>query len=251
MRTLLIVDEQPVVHRGIEAILQDAGLAVRTAGAGSAAEVLAALEAQGWDAVVIDIGQSDSVGIGLVARIAKEHPRLPILIFTLLSETAYGARALRAGANGFLHKTAAPGQLVDALRQIVAGQQYMSVALAAQMAEADRRVTDEAAHDMLTDRELEIFRLIAIGKAVAEIGNLLNIRPKTVHAHRANILRKTGLPDNRALARYAFQQQLIPERRSRDSINDKQPKGQADVPQTPRASLRTLPTVLGPMRSGG
>ena len=251
MRTLLIVDEQPVVRLGIEAILQGAGLPARAAGAGSATEALAALETASWHAVVIDIGQSDSVGIGLVARIAKEHPRLPILIFTLLSESAYGARALRAGATGFLHKTASPGQLVDALRHIVAGEQYMSAALAAQMAEADRRITNDAAHDILTDRELEIFRLIAIGKPVAEIGDLLNIRPKTVHAHRANILRKTGLPDNRALARYAFQQQLIPERRARDSANDKHPKGPTEGPQTPKASLRAFPTVLGPMRSGG
>jgi len=236
MRTLLIVDEQPVVRRGIEAILHDARLAVRAAGAGSATEVLAALEAQTWDAVVIDIGQSDSVGIGLVARIAKKHPRLPILIFTLLSETTYGARAVRAGATGFLHKNAAPERLVDALRQILAGGHYTSLALAAQMSEADRRIAAEAVHDMLTDRELEIFRLLAIGKAVTEIGDLLNIRPKTVHAHRANILRKTGLSDNRALARYAFQQQLIPERRSRDSFNHNQRLGpterQTAAPQT-------------------
>ena len=119
------------------------------------------------------------------------------------------------------------------------------------MAEAGRRVNYEAPHDMLTDRELEIFRLIAIGNAVAEIGDLLNIRPKTVHAHRANILRETGLSDNRALARYAFQQQLIPERRSRDSVNDKHPKGPAAGAETPKASRRTLPAVLGPMRSGG
>jgi len=236
MRTLLIVDEQPVVRHGIEAILQGAGLPARAAGAGSATELLAALEAQSWDAVVIDIGQSENVGIGLVARIAKEHPGLPILIFTMLSETAYGARALRAGACGFLHKTAAPEQLVDALRHIVAGEQYMSAALADQLAEEDRRITDDAAHDMLTDRELEIFRLIAIGKAVAEIGDLLNIRPKTVHAHRANILRKTGLCDNRALARYAFQQQLIPERRSGDSSEDKHPKGAEEGPQKPKAA---------------
>jgi DNA-binding NarL/FixJ family response regulator len=251
MQTLLIVDEQPVVRRGIEAILHDVGLAVRVTGVVNATEVADALKSARWNAMFIDIGQSDSVGIGLVAKIATENPRLPILIFTLLSETAYGARVLRAGASGFLHKTAAPRQLVDALRQILAGQPYMSASLAAQMAEANRRITEEAAYELLTDRELEIFRLIAIGKSVAEIGDLLHIRPKTVHAHRANILRKTGLADNQALARYAFEQKLIPERRSLDSIGDNDPKGSTHGRKATKVPVRILRTTRGSMRSGG
>jgi DNA-binding NarL/FixJ family response regulator len=251
MLKLLIVDEQPVVCCGVGAILQNAGFSAQTKGAGSTVEATEALKAESWDAIVIDIGQSDSLGVSLVARIAKDHPQVPILIFTLLSETTYGARALRAGASGFLHKTAAPGQLVEALRHILVGRPYVSAPLAAQMAEADRRITDAAAHDMLTDRELEIFRLIAIGKSVAEIGDLLDIRPKTVHSHRANILRKTGLADNQALARYAFEQELIPERRTGDSTGDKQPTGSTQSPQTTKASVRILPTTWGPMRSGG
>lgn len=222
MRRLLIVDEHPVVRQGIQDILDQAGVAgvagvaVEVEGVATAAEAIARLRSADWSAVVVDMALSEGGGTGFLGRLSRDHPELPILIFTALPETPYGLRALRAGACGFLHKTAAPETLVEAVRRTLGGRRYVSPALAVQL--ADRVVTDSdaAVHELLSDREFEVFRLIALGKSMTEIGDVLNISPKTVHAHRANILRKTGLADNQALTSYAFEQKLIPGRRAED-----------------------------------
>ena len=215
-RRLLVVDEQPVMRRGIEKVVIDAGLAVEVKGVGTAAEALALLRNEVWSAAMIDIGLSDTVGISFLTRVTREHAELPVLVFTMMPEAPYGLRALRAGATGFLHKDCEAEVLAEALRRTLGGRRYVSPALAEQLADRMVNDSDAAIHDLLTDREFEIFRLIASGRCVSEIGEALNISPKTVHTHRANILRKTGLADNQALTTYAFEQRLIPSRRSND-----------------------------------
>jgi len=216
MRRLLIVDEHPVVRQGIQSILNQSGVAVEIEGVGTAAEAIARLRADDWLAVVVDMALSEGGGTGFLGRLCRESAELPILIYTALPETPYGLRALRAGASGFLHKTAAPEVLVEAVRRTLGGRRYVSPALAEQLADRMVNDSDAAVHELLSDREFEVFRLIALGRSMTEIGDALNISPKTAHAHRANILRKTRLADNRALTSYAFEQRLIPGRRAED-----------------------------------
>jgi DNA-binding NarL/FixJ family response regulator len=216
MRRLLIVDEHPVVRRGIQSVLEQAGVATEFEGVATAAEAMARLRCGHWSAVIIDLALSEGGGTGFIGRLAREHPALPALIFTALPETPYGMRALRAGACGFLHKSAEPEVLVEAVQRTLGGSRYVSPTLAEQLAERLVNHSDAAPHELLSDRELEVFRLIALGKSMSEVGEMLNISPKTAHVHRANILRKTGLADNQALTSYAFEQKLIPGRRSDD-----------------------------------
>jgi DNA-binding NarL/FixJ family response regulator len=216
MRRLLIVDEQPVMRCGVAKVINEAGIAVDLKGVGTAAEAIAVLRQEIWSAAMIDIGLSESGGISFLNRITKEHPELPLLVYTAMPESPYGLRALRAGATGFLHKSASTEILADAVRRILGGRRYVSPTLAEQLADRMVNDSDAAVHDLLTDREFEIFRLIALGNSMVDIGESLNISPKTVHAHRANILRKTGLDNNQALTSYAFEQRLIPGRRSND-----------------------------------
>jgi DNA-binding NarL/FixJ family response regulator len=231
MRRLLIVDEHPVVLGGIQSILDQAGVAVELEGAAMAAEAIARLRTSDWSAVVVDMALSEGGGTGFLGRLYREHPELPILIFTALPETPYGLRALRAGASGFLHKTAAPEVLVEAVRRTLGGRRYVSPSLAEQLADRMVNDSDAAVHELLSDREFEVFRLIALGKSMTEIGDALSISPKTAHAHRANILRKTGLADNQALTSYAFEQKLIPGRRAEDRRVPRLP----DLPAEPDA----------------
>lgn len=216
MRRLLIVDEQPVMREGIRAALDQAGVAVEIEGVGSAAEAAALLRQRQWSAVLVDVNLCEGGGTALLQRLARDHPELPILVFTGLPETPYGLRALRAGATGFLHKGAAVESLVEAVRRTLGGRRYLSATLAEQLADRMVHDSDAAPHELLSDREFEVFRLIALGRSMTEIGESLSISPKTVHAHRANILRKTGLVDNQALTTYAFEQKLIPGRRAED-----------------------------------
>jgi len=216
MRRMLIVDEQPVIREGIRSILDSAGVAAEIVDVGTAAEAVAALRKGQWSAAMIDIALSESGGTSFLARLCRERPELPILVFTALPETPYGLRVLRSGASGFLNKFSAPDVIVEAVRRTLGGRRYVSPALAEQLADRIVNDSDAAVHELLSDREFEVFRLIALGQSMSEIGEALNISPKTVHVHRANILRKTGLADNSALTSYAFEQRLIPGRRSED-----------------------------------
>jgi len=216
VQKLLVVDEQPVMRVGIAHALQVAGMSVEVDGVASAPEAITKLRAGGWDAAMIDIGLSDAGGISFLSRVVKTHPDLAVLVFTAMPESPYGLRALRAGAAGFLHKSASAEVLAEALGRVLAGRRYVSPVLAEQLADRMVNDSDRVPHELLTDRELEIFRLIALGESIADIGEALRISPKTVHVHRSNILRKTGLADTRALTSYAFEHRLIPGRRSED-----------------------------------
>jgi two-component system invasion response regulator UvrY len=219
VQRLLVVDEHPLMRAGILHVAEAAGLGLEIVGVGSAPEAMAELRSGTWAGAMIDIGLSNAGSISFLNRIIKTYPDLPVLVFSAMPESPYGLRALRSGAAGFLHKSAAPEMLAEALRRVLAGRRYVSPALAEQLADRMVNDSDRAPHDLLTDREFEIFRLIALGNSVAEIGETLNISPKTVHVHRANILRKTGLGDNRALTSYAFEHRLIPGRRAVDNGN--------------------------------
>jgi two-component system, NarL family, invasion response regulator UvrY len=220
VQRLLIVDEQPVMRAGIAHAVEATGLALEMVGVGSAPEAITKLRTGTWSAAMIDIGLTEGGGISFLNRLVKTHADVPVLVFTAMPESPYGLRALRAGAAGYVHKSAAPEVLAEALRRVLAGRRYVSPALAEQLADRMVNDSDRAPHELLTDREFEIFRLLALGNTVAEIGESLNISPKTVHVHRANILRKTGLADNRTLTSYAFEHKLIPGRRSEDRTAD-------------------------------
>jgi DNA-binding NarL/FixJ family response regulator len=216
VQKLLVVDEQPVMRAGIAHAVEASGLAVEIEGVGSAPEAISQLRSGDWAGAMIDIGLSEAGGISFLNRLVKTHPDLPVLVFTAMPESPYGLRALRTGAAGFLHKSASAQTLAEALKRVLSGRRYVSPQLAEQLADRMVNDSDRVPHELLTDREFEIFRLIALGNSVADIGETLNISPKTVHVHRSNILRKTGLADNRALTSYAFEHRLIPGRRSAD-----------------------------------
>ena len=232
MQKLLVVDEQPVMRVGIAHALQVAGMSVEVEGVGSAPEAITKLRAGGWDAAMIDIGLSDAGGMSFLSRVVKTHPDLAVLVFTAMPESPYGLRALRTGAAGFLHKSASSEVLADALGRVLSGRRYVSPVLAEQLADRMVNDSDRVPHELLTDREFEIFRLIALGMSIADIGEALKISPKTVHVHRSNILRKTGLADNRALTSYAFEHRLIPGRRS----EDREGRGSDDDAAVPESS---------------
>jgi DNA-binding NarL/FixJ family response regulator len=196
--------------------VETSGIALEVVGVGSAPEAISILRSGTWAGAIIDIGLSEAGGISFLNRLIKTHPDLPVLVFTAMPESPYGLRALRTGAAGFIHKRASSTTLAEALSRVLAGRRYVSPLLAEQLADRMMNDSDRVPHELLTDREFEIFRLIALGNSVAEIGETLSISPKTVHVHRSNILRKTGLADNRALTSYAFEHRLIPGRRSED-----------------------------------
>jgi len=207
MYRVLLVDDHEVVRKGLRAILDDrfAGITVAEAGTGEAA--LTALDSP-FDAVILDLSMPGRSGIDLLTEIKHRHPKLPVLIMSLHSEEQFAVRALRAGASGYLTKSAAPEQLISAFERIVRGGRYISETVAERLAVA---VGGEvgALHDRLSQREFEVMRGIASGESVGEIAERMHLSAKTVSTYRTRLLDKMGMATNSELTRYALQNGLV------------------------------------------
>jgi two-component system, NarL family, invasion response regulator UvrY len=207
MYRVLLVDDHDVVRKGIRSILEDrfGGIAVAEASDGDSA--LAAL-VQPFDAVVLDLSMPGRSGIDLLAEIKHRHPKLPVLVMSLYGEEQFAVRALRAGAAGYLTKSAASEQLIAAFERIVRGGRYISDTLAERLAAAAGGDTG-APHDRLSDREFEVMRGIASGESVGAIAERLHLSIKTISTYRARLLEKMGMGTNSELTRYALQNGLV------------------------------------------
>jgi two-component system invasion response regulator UvrY len=207
MYRVLLVDDHDVVRKGIRAILEDRFAAIAISEASGGDEALGALSAP-FDAVVLDLSMPGRSGIDLLAEIKHRHPKLPVLIMSLHGEEQFAVRALRAGAAGYLTKSAASEQLITAFERIVRGGRYISDALAERLAIAAGGDTG-APHDRLSDREFEVMRGIASGESVSEIADRIHLSVKTVSTYRARLLEKMGMSTNAELTRYAIQNGLV------------------------------------------
>lgn len=207
MYRVLLVDDHDVVRKGIRAILEDRFAAIDIREASGGDEALVALSAP-FDAVILDLSMPGRSGIDLLAEIKHRHAKLPVLIMSLHGEEQFAVRALRAGAAGYLTKSAASEQLITAFERIVRGGRYISEALAERLAVAAGGDAG-APHDRLSDREFEVMRGIASGESVSEIADRIHLSVKTVSTYRARLLEKMGMATNAELTRYAIQNGLV------------------------------------------
>jgi two-component system, NarL family, invasion response regulator UvrY len=209
MTRIVIADDHAVVRKGLRLILADADELQVCGEAASADELLTILRTRSVDAVILDVGLGDRDGIEVLKQIRASFPRLPVLMISMHSEDVFAIRALRAGASGYIEKSAAPELLLDAVRRVATGGKYVSAAMAQRLT---AHVADQAAsslpHERLSDREFEIFRLLGHGKSVTEIAHSLNLSVKTVSSHRTRILAKTGLDTNAAIVDYVISNRL-------------------------------------------
>src|ERR1044071_8863542 len=207
MYRVLLVDDHEIVRKGLRAILDDRFAGIEVAEASSGDQALVAL-AQPFDAVILDLSMPGRSGLGLLSEIKHRYPKLPVLIMSLHGEEQFAVRALRAGASGYLTKSAASEQLVTAFERIVRGGRYLSEAVAERLAVAAGGDTG-APHDRLSDREFEVMRGIASGESVSEIAERIHLSVKTVSTYRARLLDKMGMATNAELTRYAIQNGLV------------------------------------------
>jgi DNA-binding NarL/FixJ family response regulator len=208
MHRILLVDDHAVVRRGVRAILEDrlAGIDVNEASTGE--EALARLDER-LDAIVLDLSMPGRSGFDLLAEIKHRQPKVPVLIMSLHAEDQYAVRALRAGAAGYLTKSAAPEQLVAAVTKIMRGGRYVSDMVAERLAAEATGMPAENRHDRLSDREFDVMRGIASGNSVSEIAAHMHLSVKTVSTYRTRLLDKMGMTNNAELTRYALEHGLV------------------------------------------
>jgi DNA-binding NarL/FixJ family response regulator len=209
MIKILIADDHAVVRRGLRQILAETPDLHVGAEAGTAAEVIERVHHERFDVVVLDIALRGGSGLDLIADIRRIRPEARILILTMFSEDQYAVRAIRAGAAGFLTKEAAPEKLVDAVRKLAAGGRFVSAELAETLASVIAGEAKGPPHELLSNRELEILKLIGSGKTVSQIADELGLSVKTVSTHRTRILRKMLMKSNAELTHYAVKNRLV------------------------------------------
>jgi len=203
MIRIAIADDHAIVRRGLKQIISETNDMVVAGEAGSAEELLTLLRSARFDIVVLDLTLGLRSGIDLLKQLRGEFPSLPVLILSMHAEGLFAIRALRAGASGYIQKEEAPEELVAAIRQIAAGRTYVSNTMAERLAhELSHSDGPTLPHERLSDRELEVFRLLGHGKSVSDIAEALNLSVKTVSTHRSRILEKTGFRNNAEVIHY-------------------------------------------------
>ena len=187
---------------------RDAGAAL--AEANSAEQMFDLLRRDEFDVLVTDLRLGDRSTLELLAQIRLERPSLPVLIFSSLPEHHYAIAALRAGARGYIQKTASTDEILDAIERVASGQTHVSAPVAERLANDLSSPCSAAPHDRLSTRELEIFYRLARGETTRDIAAALFISAKTVSTHRARILAKTGFRSNGDIVVYAVRGSLVP-----------------------------------------
>ena len=209
MIRVLIVDDHPIVRRGLMQILAETPDLVAGGEAVNATEALTKLRAEEWDAVVLDISMPGRSGLEVLKDIKSENNHVPVLVLSIHPEDQFAVRVLKAGASGYLTKDSAPAELVKAIRKVNSGGKYVSPQLAEKLAFGLDGGSSQSLHDLLSDREFQVMRLIASGRTVTEIALDLSLSTKTISTYRARVLEKMNMKNNADITRYSLTNKLL------------------------------------------
>jgi len=206
---ILIADDHAVVRRGLRDILAEALPGVRFSEAGSGDEVLSHLAGGNVGLLVLDINMPGRSGLDVLRDVKQTYPRLHVIILSMQPEDQYAVRCLRAGAAAYINKDSATEELAQATKKILGGGRYVSPRLAEQLVAQLDESSDKPLHELLSDREHEVMRMIASGVSLTEIAGRLHVSVKTVSTYRSRVLEKMHMTSNAELTRYALTHQLI------------------------------------------
>jgi len=209
MIRILIVDDHVVVRDGVKKIFHEKPDEAVFGEASTVEEALQLIHEGCWDVVVLDISLGQRSGLDVLQELKQLRPKLPVLIFSMHAEEQYARRAFKAGAAGYITKDSARAELVTAINKVIAGGKYVSPALAEKLVFDMARGTDGPPHEALSQREFEVMRLIALGKAISEIAEFLSLSERTISTYRARILEKMSMKTNAELTHYAVKNSLV------------------------------------------
>lgn len=208
-RRVLVADDHEIVREGVRgAFADEPDLEV----AGEAADgptVLERVREEAWDLVLLDLSMPGAEGVETLRRILRVEPDLPVLVFSIHPEERLARQLLQAGARGYVQKDVGSDELVRAVRRVLDGERYVSPELAARLADTISGEAGAEPHDALSERELQVLRLLGEGFEIGEIAEELSLSPKTVSTYRSRMLDKMGLDSKAALIRYAIERDLV------------------------------------------
>lgn len=208
MIRILIADDHAIVRQGVKQVLDIAPQRFTVGESPNANDAIRKVRGQRWDLVLLDINLPGKNGIDALKQLRNESPETPVLIFSFHPENRFALRALKAGAAGYITKSSPPDVLLSAILRVAHGGKYITESLAEKLANIFDTDFDRPPHESLTDREFQIFNLLAGGKTVSEIAAELTLSVKTISTHRAKILSKLHLRNNAELMHYSMQNML-------------------------------------------
>lgn len=206
---VLLVDDHAIARNGVRLMLGTAADIDVAGEAADAQQALALLRQEAFDVALVDITMPGMNGLDLLRHLHGDYPGTAVLMLSTYAEEIYAVRALKQGAAGYLTKDAPTAVLVDAVRRAAGGRKYVSPSLVEKLASLVSGDAAAAGHEALSNRELEVFKLIALGEPLVQIGEKLHLSPNTVTTYRARILDKMGMSSNAELTRYALEHGII------------------------------------------
>jgi len=205
---VLIVDDHAIVRQGLRRILNEA-TGIKVCGeAANGAVALQLMRSAKLDIVLLDISMPEKNGLDTLKQIMCENSGVRVLILSMYPEDQYAVRLMKSGASGYMTKDTAPEQLIDAIRKVIAGKKHISPNLAELLLQECGENSGKPAHELLSNREYQVLRLLGSGKTVSEIAQTLSLSIKTISTYRAHILEKMKLKNNAELTFYVMENGL-------------------------------------------
>ena len=209
MTRILIVDDHDLLRRGLRSILTGAFPELQLTEATDARQAMAAAEKETFDLALVDINLPGRGGLELLQDLRQLYPRMPAIVVSAFPEGDYALRAFKIGAAGYVSKQGAETELLWAVRKVLTGGRYVTPSLAEALAAQVAGEAPEAPHETLSNRELQVLRMVAMGKTLKDIAAELALSEKTIGTYRTRISQKLGLGTNVELARYAERHKLV------------------------------------------
>lgn len=209
MIRVLIADDHAIVRKGLKQIIMEEFLMADVGEVNDVEGLIKEITDTEWDVIICDINMPGRSGLEAIYQVKQTSPRTPLLMLSMHSEDQYATRVLRAGASGYLNKDSVHVELVKAIHTVRAGKKYITPRVAEKLAGALLNDPDKELYEKLSDREFDVFKLLASGKTISEIALQLSLGTTTVSTYRSRILEKMEFQNNAELTRYALEKQLI------------------------------------------
>lgn len=209
MTRILLVDDHPIVRQGIKHVLSGAFYPALVGEAANAEEGMTEVRSTEWDVMVLDLNLPGASGLDLLKDLRRERPALPVLILSMHPPDQFARRAMHAGASGYLTKDSSPTELVAAVSDVIAGRRYLNPAVIEELVWYPQAEHPQRPHEVLSDREYQVLRMIASGMTVSQISTRLTLSGKTISTYRARVLEKMGMKTTAELMHYGIQQGLV------------------------------------------
>jgi DNA-binding NarL/FixJ family response regulator len=209
MTRILLVDDHPVVRQGIKQVLAGAFHPALVGEASNAEEGMTEIKGNEWDVLVLDLSLPGASGLDLLKDLRRERPTLPVLVLSMYAPEQFARRVMNAGASGYLTKDSNPSELVKAVGEVIAGRRYGNPFLIEELEGTLQPAAEQRPHEVLSDREYQVLRMIASGLTVSQVAARLTLSVKTVSTYRARVLEKMSIKTTAELMHYGIQHGLV------------------------------------------